>query len=307
MSVDLVVGGAGFIGSHLAQALEKEGRRVRILDDYSSGKRENLVALNAEILDGDAADGVTATKACEGVERVFHLAARASVPFSIAHPAEAERANLGTTRALLSASKIAGVSRFIFSSSSAIYGNSPQLPKEEEMEPAPASPYAEHKLAGERLLAEAHESDFGCVSLRYFNVFGPRQDPSSPYSGVISLFAGLAQRGEAASIFGDGSQTRDFIFVDDVVRANLLAGDLPELDPAMVFNVGTGDSVSVLELWESLCRLAGRELISPCFLPFREGDVLHSVCDPGQAAIAMDFRSKIPLEDGLKATLAFYA
>ena len=145
------------------------------------------------------------------------------------------------------------------------------------------------------------------MALRYFNVFGPRQDPSSPYSGVISLFAGLAQKGEAASIFGDGSQTRDFIYVDDVVRANLLAGDLSELNQAMVLNVGTGSSVSILELWESLCHLVGRELIPPCFLPPREGDVLHSVCDPGRASALLDFRSKIPMEMGLKATLAFLA
>ncbi|MDA1260259.1 MAG: NAD-dependent epimerase/dehydratase family protein [Planctomycetota bacterium] len=310
--LDLVVGGAGFIGSHLTDALLERGRRVRVLDDFATGYRHNLEAalgaLRFELMEGDAADAATARAACAGVERIFHFGARPSVPWSVAHPREALRANHGTTLALLEAASAAGVRGFVFSSSSAIYGERPELPKQEDQEPDPRSPYAEHKWMGEQALrASARAGGPAGASLRYFNVYGQRQDPSSPYSGVISIFAREARAGRAPTIHGDGGQTRDFVHVNDVVRANLLAAEhlpLPGEDPAPVFNVGRGNSVSILELWEAVCGAAGvAPPPPPSFSPTRAGDVRHSRADAARAERLLGWSAQIDLVDGLRDTL----
>ena len=310
--LDLVAGGAGFIGSHLVEALLARGRRVRVLDDFATGHRAHLTPalrdLRFELMEGDAADPATARAACSGVERVFHLAARPSVPWSVAHPRAALRANHGTTLALLEAASAAGVRGFVFSSSSAIYGERPELPKREDQAPDPRSPYAEHKWMGEQALrAAARAGGPAGASLRYFNVFGPRQDPSSPYSGVISIFAREARAGRAATIHGDGGQTRDFVHVHDVVRANLLAAGrlpLPGGDPAPVINVGRGASVSILETWRLVCAAAGVDPApAPACGPARAGDVRHSRADVTRAAELLGWRSEVGLEEGLRALL----
>ncbi len=302
--LDLVAGGSGFIGSHLVRLLLAEGRRVRVLDDLATGYRRNLDGLEVDFHQADAADPAAAAAACAGVARVYQLAARPSVPWSVEHPKEAEHANHGTTLALLDAAAAAGVESFVFSSSSAIYGDDPVQPKREALAPAPQSPYAEHKLAGERALATAAAPR--TVSLRYFNVYGPRQDPSSPYSGVISLFARWARAGERVRYHGDGGQTRDFVYAADVARANYLAGSAAaagELAQGAVFNIGTGHSVSIRELWEGLCAALGREPGEPELMEPRAGDVRHSSADVSAAAAAFGFHAEVPLAEGLRLTL----
>ena len=302
--LDLVAGGSGFIGSHLCEALLAAGRRVRVVDDLATGYARNLDGLDLEFLQGDAADPELAARACEGVTGIYHLAARPSVPWSFEHPEAAHRANHETTLALIDAGSTAGAKRIVFSSSSAIYGDGPELPKTEDLPPAPKSPYAEHKLAGEIALREAQEAGrIEGVSLRYFNVFGPRQDPSSPYSGVISLFAKWVREGTRPTIFGDGKQTRDFVFVADVARANQLAmaADLQEAGP--VFNVATEHSIDLIELWEAVCRAAGAPILEPEFLPAREGDVRESVASLAKTRAGIGFAPSVDLLTGLQATL----
>jgi len=303
--LDLVAGGAGFIGSHVVEALLAAGRRVRVADDLSSGHARNLEGRKVEFLKGDLAESSVAREACAGVERVFHLAARPSVPWSVAHPEAARRANLETTLALLEAAGPAGVERIVYSSSCAVYGDLPGLPKREDAPVAPLSPYAEHKLAGEEALAAAAAGGGpGAASLRYFNVYGPRQDPSSPYSGVVSLFTQRALRGERAVIFGDGEQTRDFVFVSDVVRANFLAAAAPLKDAARVFNVARGESVTILALWAAVQEAAGRAPREAEFAPARAGDLLHSRAAVERAAAELGFRAGTTLAEGLTAYLA---
>ncbi len=307
-----MAGGAGFIGSHLVDALLARGRRVRVLDDLSSGHAANLAqaarSLHLEIVEGDAADPAAARAACRGVERVFHCAARPSVPWSVAHPREARRANLETTLRLLEECTTAGARAFVFSSSSAIYGERADLPKREDQPHDPRSPYAEHKLAGEGALRQAAQHGLAAVSLRYFNVFGARQDPSSPYSGVISIFAQKARTGEAPTIFGDGGQTRDFVHIDDVVRANLLAAErapLPDADPAPAINIGRGESVTIRELWTMVCDGVGR-VPAPeprCAAP-RAGDVRHSRADCTRAERLLGWRAEVSLAEGLRSILS---
>lgn len=303
--LDLVAGGSGFIGSHIVEALLAEGRRVRVLDNLATGHRHNLAGLEVEFHLGDAADPEVALAACEGAERVFQLAARPSVPWSVEFPAEAEHANHGTTLALLDAASQAGCRTMVFSSSSAIYGDDPIQPKLESFPPAPQSPYADHKLAGEQALAAAPEG-LRTVSLRYFNVYGPRQDPSSPYSGVISLFARWAKAGEGVRFHGDGGQTRDFVYAADVARANLLAAKAAaagRLGQGAIFNVATGESVSIAQLWQSLCAALGRDPGEATLLGDRPGDVRHSSADVRAAWQELGFQAKISLEEGLRMTL----
>lgn len=302
--LDLVVGGSGFIGSHLCQALLDAGRRVRVLDNLATGNRRNLDGLDVEFVHGDAADLSIAKQACRGVTGIYHLAARPSVPWSIEFPVEAHHANHETTLALIEAGVEAGAKRIVFSSSSAIYGDGPELPKTEDLSPAPKSPYAEHKLAGEIALREAHQTGrIEAVSLRYFNVFGPRQDPSSPYSGIISLYSKWAREGHQPTIFGDGKQTRDFVYVADVARANMLAMHVPCAAPGAVFNVATGHSVDLLELWHATCDAAGIPALEPEFLPARDGDVRDSIASLSKIEAELDFHPNIDLATGLVATL----
>ncbi|KAA3607958.1 MAG: NAD-dependent epimerase/dehydratase family protein [Planctomycetota bacterium] len=303
--LDLVTGGAGFIGSHITEALLAAGRRVRVVDDLSTGYTRNLGDLKVDFLEGDLSDPEVADAACQGVEGVYHLAARPSVPWSFEEPELAFQANHGSTLALIQAAARHQVRRIVFSSSSAIYGDSQTLPKIETMEPAPKSPYAEHKLMGELALAEAARSHgLEAVSLRYFNVYGPRQDPSSPYSGVISLFVRWAQEGQPARIFGDGLQTRDFIYVADVVKANLKAmeADLGELS-APVVNIARGRRVTILELWKEICQAAGQPYLEPELGPERQGDVRHSLAAVKKARELLGFQAEVDLEQGIRSTL----
>ena len=309
--LDLVVGGAGFIGSHLAATLLEAGRRVRVLDDLSTGKARNLPD-GVDFVEGDAGDPAVAARACLGVERVFHLAARPSVPFSIEQPVAARHANLGTTEALLDAAGATGVRALVFSSSSAVYGDLPGLPKREDSPTAPQSPYAAHKLESERLLRAAVASGGPhAAALRYFNVYGPRQDPHSPYSGVISIFAELALRAAPPTVYGDGEQTRDFVHVSDVVAANLVAADAlagpPAVDdPLLVANVASGVTTSVNALWHAVWHAAGQPSPAPqpAHAPPRQGDIVHSAADLHHLR-ALGWRARTPLGDGLADTLAW--
>lgn len=301
---DLVCGGCGFIGSHMVEALLNEGRKVRVLDDLSTGYSHNIQGLDCDFVNADAADPKAALEACDGVERIFHFGARPSVPWSFKEPELAYHANHGTTLALIEAASLANVKRMVFSSSSAIYGDSPELPKVESMAPAPMSPYAEHKLAGEIALhAAASAGKLEAASLRYFNVYGPRQDPSSPYSGVISLFAKWVKEGNDPTFYGDGQQTRDFVYVADVVKANLLAADATQQQPAPVYNVATGISISIAELWNTMCMVASRSAGTPTFLESREGDVRHSSASLAKIQSEVGFAADVSLRDGIQLTL----
>ena len=297
----LVTGGAGFIGSHLVEALLAQGDTVRVLDNLSTGYRQNLsgVATQIELIEGDIQDEAVLERAVAGIDFIFHLAAMVSVPESMKKPIEAEVINALGTLKLLSAAKAVGVQRLILSSTCAIYGDEPTLPKNEAMSPAPKSPYAISKLTAEqycRLFNEIYGLE--TTILRYFNVFGPRQDPSSAYSGVISIFVDRFAQKIAPLIFGDGGQTRDFVFVGDVVRANMLAATTSEA-AGKVFNIGTGRQVSINHLFTDLCQIFGLEL-SPLYKPDRPGDIRHSYADPTQAQILLGWSAQVPFEAGLR-------
>lgn len=301
MSVCLVTGGAGFIGSHLVEALLVRGDTVRVLDDLSSGHLENLshVIDRIDFIEGNIRDGATVQQATSGVDFIFHLAALVSVPKSMAEPTEAELINAVGTLNMLNAAKTAGVQRLVLSSTCAVYGDDPTLPKIETMCPQPKSPYAISKLAAEYYCQIFNES-FGLetVILRYFNIFGPRQDPSSAYSGVISIFVDKLSQGLAPTIFGNGQQTRDFVFVDDVVRANLLAAEAPKAS-GEIFNIGTGRPTSVNQLFENLRYIFNRDL-KPDYRPARTGDILHSYANPSHAKTILGWQAQVDFEKGLK-------
>ncbi len=301
MPTCLVTGGAGFIGSHIVEALLARGDRVRVLDNLSTGRLENLGPERdrPELIKGDVRDEAAVSRAVAGVDYVFHLAAMVSVPLSMAEPLQAEMMNAVGTLNLLVAARQAGVRRLVLSSTCAIYGDEPTLPKTETMPIAPKSPYAISKLAAEAYCRLFYEA-FGLetVVLRYFNVFGPRQDPASPYSGVISIFVDKLARGQAPLIFGDGEQTRDFVFVKDVVQANLLAATTPGAAGGL-FNIGTGRPTTVNQLYEHLARLFNRP--GPAeYRPFRPGDVLHSYSDPSLAAQKLGWSARVSLVEGLQ-------
>lgn len=302
MSRCLVTGGAGFIGSHLVDALLARGDVVRVLDDLSSGHIENLPPNQERLqfIEGDIRDESAVRRAVAGVETIFHLAAMVSVPQSMAEPRQAELINGVGTLNLLEAARAAGVRRLVLSSTCAIYGDDPTLPKTEAMPAEPKSPYAISKLAAElycRLFADA----FGLetVVLRYFNVFGPRQDPSSPYSGVISIFVDRLSQGLPVTVYGTGEQTRDFVFVSDVVRANLLAVESAGA-VGQIFNIGTGRAVTVNRLFDSLARILRYEG-QPSYRPARPGDILHSYGDPSLAGAVLNWIPQFSLDAGLTA------
>ena len=308
MTQYLVTGGAGFIGSHIATRLVNEGHRVRVLDNLSTGTRENLAHLPAdsiEFFEGDLQDAELTARAVDGVEVVFHEAALASVPRSVDFPVESHQACAGGTVTLLDACRRSTVRRVVYAGSSSAYGNQPVMPKHEEQVPQVLSPYAAAKLAGE-LYCEAFAATYRLetVRLRYFNVFGPRQDPDSPYSAVIPLFARAVLTGERPRIFGDGSQSRDFTYVDNVVHANLLAASATGVS-GKVFNVACGDSLSVIDLLREICRILDRPC-EPEFAPPRTGDVLHSWADISAAIRELDYTPQVELYDGLRRTLEYY-
>lgn len=304
--VVVVTGGAGFIGSHLVEALLNEGRTVRAVDNLSTGHRSNLAHLEGrfEWLEGDLADFEVCRRAVEGAEYVFHEAAIPSVPRSVREPLQSHESGPTATLNMLEAARQAGVKRFMFAASSSAYGDTDELPKHEGMIPRPLSPYAAGKLAGESYVAVyAKTMGLDGVSLRYFNVFGPRQDPSSPYSGVISKFALVMGRGERPLIFGDGQQTRDFTYVDNVVAANLAAMRSEKPLGGEALNLGTGSRISLLDLVASINRVLGTNL-EPQFEPKREGDVRDSQASLDRIRAAIGYEPIVPFEEGLRRTLA---
>lgn len=306
----LVTGGAGFIGSHIAERLLREGGRVRILDNFVTGRRATAEALQAqfgpacEAIEGDLGDPETCRRALDGCAYVFHEAALASVPRSLSDPLGTHRANVTGTLNLLLAARDARVRRVVYAGSSSVYGDSPELPKRESLRPAPLSPYALSKYVGEeyaRLFAE----HFGLqtVTLRYFNVFGPRQDPDSPYAAVIPIFLKRLLAGEPPLIHGDGTQTRDFTFVANVVDANLAACHEPAASG--VYNVACGQRTSLNELLAHLQRLLGTS-IEPRHDAPRAGDVPHSVADISRARAELGYEPTVSLAEGLAPTVAYY-
>jgi UDP-glucose 4-epimerase len=301
----LVTGGAGFIGSHIATRLVQQGQQVRVLDNLSTGKPENLAHVNGELAltRGDIRDAELVMRLCLGCELVFHQAAVVSVPYSVEHPQETHDVNLQGTLNVLQAARAAGVRRVVFACSAAVYGQDPRLPKTEQMAPSPVSPYGLEKIAGEYYMSLFHQL-YGVetVSLRYFNVFGPRQDPRSPYSGVISIFVDRLLAGTEPTVHGDGQQSRDFVFVDDVVQANLLASSVPRA-AGRCYNVGRGQQTTLLQLLELLGQITGREP-RPRHAEPRAGDIRASQADISRACAELGYDPQVEVREGLERLLA---
>jgi UDP-glucose 4-epimerase len=305
MALHLVTGGAGFIGSSIAATLVQRGERVRILDDFSSGRRENLEGLpgDVELLEGTIVDPETVARAMRGVEVVFHEAAIPSVVRSVESPRATMLAGVQGTTVVLDIARHAGVRRVIFAASSAAYGDTPVLPKVETMQARPLSPYAASKLAGEQLMrifAELYSIE--TVSLRYFNVFGPRQDPKSEYAAVIPKFVTAAIRQERPVVFGDGEQTRDFCYIDNVVDANLLAASSPQKLRGEVLNVACGERTSLNQLITLIGELTGSRL-APDYRPARAGDVRDSLADVRAARQTLGYEPRVAVREGLRRTV----
>jgi nucleoside-diphosphate-sugar epimerase len=303
----LVTGGAGFIGSHIAETLVKRGDEVRVLDNFSTGKTENLagIAGRFELIEGDIRDLETCRRAVDGVEAVFHEAALASVARSVEDPLLANAVNVTGTLNLLVAARAAGAGSFVLASSSAVYGDDLTMPKVEGREGRPVSPYGATKLFDEKYAQAFHIlHGMRTVSLRYFNVFGPRQDPYSEYSAVIPLFVTKVLRGERPTIFGDGEQSRDFIHVDDVVRANLLAAGSADA-AGEALNVACGVGTTVNGLLAAVNEVLGAK-VEARYAPPRPGDILHSTADIAKARRLTGFAPGLPFRDGLVATIEWY-
>jgi UDP-glucose 4-epimerase len=296
----VITGGAGFIGSHLAEALAKENK-VTVIDDLSAGKLENLAGLDVEFQKGSITDFEHLRHSFQGADCVFHLAAIASVKKSVEDPLQTNAVGIDGTLKVLLAARDAGVRRVVLASSAAVYGSLEKLPKKESMTPEPMSPYAVSKLAGEhyaRVFQELYGLD--TVSLRYFNVFGPRQDPSSEYSGVISRFISALLQGGQPVIFGDGEQTRDFVYVADVVKANILASR----SSTGVFNIAGGKSISLNALAKTIGKILGRE-VTPRYEAPRTGDIRHSLADIS-CAESLGYSPEYSIEEGLTETISWY-
>lgn len=308
MAIYLVTGAAGFIGRSIAKRLLDDGCAVRGIDNFCTGKRENLKGLDGlELLEGDITDPAGMEKACAGVEVIFHEAALASVPRSVKDPIASNHANVTGTLQLLDAARAAKVRRIVYAASSSAYGNTPTLPKREDMLPRPISPYAVSKLTGEHYMASFWQVyGLETVSIRYFNVFGPYQDPSSQYSGVLAKFIPQMLRGEAPTIYGDGEQSRDFTFIENVVKANLLAASAPtEKVAGAVFNVATGTRVTLNQTVELLRKITG--YAGPVHhADERAGDVKHSLADISAARAALGYEVAVGFEEGLRRTVEWY-
>ena len=304
MAVYVVTGGAGFIGSHMVERLLSQGQSVRIADDFSSGLKANVPA-GVEVVEGDVADAAVAARAVHGATYVIHLAAIPSVPRSVKDPVRSNRANVDGTLNVLVAARDAGVKRVVFAGSSSVYGDAAVLPKREDMKPSPLSPYALQKLIGEQY-CQIFTRLYGIetVTTRFFNVFGPRQQPGSPYSGVISLFIEALAKGQAPTVHGDGKQTRDFTFVGDVVTGVLASCEAAKAS-GEVINVAAGGRISLLDLIKTLQTILGTNL-KPVFGPTREGDVRDSQADIQKARKLLDFSPVVAFEDGLRQTVEWF-
>ena len=309
MALYLITGAAGFIGSSLARALLTRGERVRGLDNFSTGKRDNIGEIRDRIdfREADLLDADAMREACAGVDFVLHQAAIPSVPKSVLDPIGSNRANVDGTVNLLVAARDAKVKRVIYAASSSAYGDTPTLPKHEAMKPDPISPYAVAKLAGEQYMISFHRCyGLETVCLRYFNVFGPRQDPSSPYSGVLAKFITQMLRGEQPTIFGDGEQSRDFTYIDNVVEANRLACQAPaEKAAGQVFNAATGRRITLNQTFKLLQDLTGYSG-SPKYVSERGGDIKHSLADISKAVSALAYKPLVDFEEGLRRTVEWY-
>jgi UDP-glucose 4-epimerase len=309
MALYLITGIGGFIGSSLARALLSRGEQVRGVDNFATGRRENLAEIldridfrEADILDLDAMK-----KACAGADYVLHQAAIPSVPKSVLDPLVSNRANVDGTVNVLVAARDAKVKRVVYAASSSAYGDTPTLPKHEGMTPSPISPYAVAKLASEHYMTSFYRCyGLETVSLRYFNIFGPRQDPSSPYSGVLAKFITQMLRGEQPTMFGDGEQSRDFTYIDNAVEANLLACKAPAAQAAgEMCNVATGRRVTLNETFRALQKLTGYSG-EPEYGPERGGDIKHSLANISKAEARLGYKPKVGFEEGLEKTVSWY-
>ena len=309
MALYLITGVAGFIGSSLARAVFAQGDQVRGIDNLSTGKRENIaeIAGKMDFREADLGDLAALHDACRGVDYVFHEAAIPSVPKSVLDPVGSNRANVDGTVHLLIAAKEASVKRVVYAASSSAYGDTPTLPKHEEMIPNPVSPYVVAKLAGEYYMTSFYRCyGLETVCLRYFNIFGPRQDPSSPYSGVLAKFITQMLAGEAPTIFGDGTQSRDFTYIENVISANLLAITAPASQAAgRVFNIATGRRVDLNESFQLLKKIIGFEG-NVKYGAERAGDVKHSLADLSRAEKGLGYKPKVDFEAGLRRTVEWY-
>jgi UDP-N-acetylglucosamine/UDP-N-acetyl-alpha-D-glucosaminouronate 4-epimerase len=307
MSTYVVTGGAGFIGSHIAEALLHQNQTVRIVDNFSTGKPANIASFkkDIEVFTIDIASGAGLGEAFRGADYVIHEAAIPSVPKSMLDPVTSNRANVDGSLNVLVAARDAGVKRLVYASSSSLYGDSPTLPKHEGMTPNPLSPYGAQKLFAEmycQVFWKAYQ--FETVSLRYFNVFGPRQDPTSQYSGVLAKFIPAVLQNRQPTIYGDGSQSRDFTYVANVVDANLLACTAPGI-AGEAFNVACGDRITVNSMLAQVNKIEGKN-VAAIFAPVRSGDILHSQADVTKARTMMGYQAKTTFEEGLRRTIAWY-
>ena len=306
--IALVTGGAGFIGSHIASSLASSGARVRILDDLSTGHLENIEEIGGEVdfVQGSVADVAVLDKVLEDVELVFHEAAIPSVPRSIENPRQSHIASVDGTFSLLLAARDRKVRRLVYAASSSAYGDQPTLPKREEMLPDPLSPYAVAKLVGE-YYCQVFTKVYGLetVALRYFNVFGPRQDPGSQYSGVVSRFISMLLKNERPVIYGDGEQSRDFTYIDNVIEANLRAAAAKD-GSGNVFNVANGERVTLNQLLAELKELTGRSEVTAEYREARIGDVRHSLADTTRARQLLGYEPRVGLREGLEKTIDWW-
>src|SRR5437870_860571 len=306
--VALITGGAGFIGSHLTDALIKAGARVRVIDDLSTGYRENIEEISGDIefVHGSITDPKALSRALQEVELVFHEAAIPSVPRSLENPRATHESSVNGTFSLLLAARDHKVRRMIYAASSAAYGDQPQSPKREDMRPDPLSPYAVAKLVGE-YYCQVFNRVYGLetVSLRYFNVFGPRQDPSSQYSGVISRFISALLSGERPVIYGDGEQSRDFTYIHNVVEANLRAAET-EKGIGQIINIANGERITLNQLLDEVKSLTGKSEVKADYQPTRSGDVRHSLADITRARELLGFEPRVGLREGLQLTIDWW-
>jgi len=304
----LVTGGAGFIGSHLVERLVEQGHKVRVLDNFLTGKRANLepVAGRIDLIEGDMADPAVCARACEGIQVVLHEGAMPSVPKSVADPGLSHRCNITGVIEMLIAARDAGVKRFIYAASSSAYGESEVLPKIESMAPSPLSPYAVQKLAGEHYCTAFYRCyGLETVSLRYFNVFGPRQDPTSQYAAAIPAFVTSILAGKPPTVYGDGEQTRDFSYIENTIKANLLAADAPKLT-GEVLNIACGESVTVNRVIAEINELLGKN-VRLNYVDPRPGDIRHSWADISKAADVIGYKPEVMFSEGLRRAIDWYA